>query len=137
MPRPTGVSVLAILYWISAFFLAIAGIIIAAGAGMAAVFTSSAWMPMMAGLGAAGAVIFLICAALVAFIGYGLWTMREWARIVTIVLAALSLLGQLAGFFMMGPLMLFFFYRLLRIVIAALIIWYLMQSQIRAAFVRS
>ncbi len=42
MPRPTGVSVLAILYWISAFFLAIAGIIIAvAGAGMAAMFTSA------------------------------------------------------------------------------------------------
>ena len=122
MPRPTGVSVLAILYWIGAFFLAITGIIIAAGAGLAAMFTSGGWMPMMAGLGAAGAVIFFVCAAVVAFIGYGLWTMREWARIVTIVLAALSLLGQIAGFFMLGPLMLFLFYRLLRIVIAALIV---------------
>jgi uncharacterized membrane protein (DUF2068 family) len=74
-----------------------------------------------------------------AIAGYGIWTMREWGRILTIVLAVISLLLSFPGLLMMGMHLHLFFgtYRLFRIAISILMIWYLMQPQIRSVFQRS
>jgi len=62
--------------------------------------------------------------------------MREWGRILCIVLAAISLLFSIPGL-LLGHHHMFFFLgslHLIRIAIAVLIIWYLVQPQIRALF---
>lgn len=59
-------------------------------------------------------------------------------RILSIVLAVISLLISLPGLLMMGLHLHLFFgtYRLFRIAISILIIWYLMQPQIKVLFQR-
>jgi uncharacterized membrane protein (DUF2068 family) len=89
-------------------------------------------------VGIVGAAFFLFYAAIAAIAGYGMWTVREWGRILSIVLAVLSLLVSLPGLLMMGLHLNLFFgtYRLFRIAISILIIWYLVQPQIKSAFHR-
>ena len=67
-----------------------------------------------------------------------MWTLREWGRILCIVLAVLSLLFSFPGLLMMGLHFSLFFgtYRLFRIAISILIIWYLVQPQTKALFQR-
>ena len=87
-------------------------------------------------LGAAFAVIFAVVAALA---GYGVWTLREWGRILCIVLAGIAILLSLPGLLFVGLHFGFFFggYRLIKVAINVLIIWYLMQPQLRPLFQRS
>jgi uncharacterized membrane protein (DUF2068 family) len=87
-------------------------------------------------VGILGAVFFLLFAALAFVAGYGIWAMREWGRILTIVLASISLLFALPGLmFMMMPTHFFFGgFGVIRIAISVLMIWYLVQPQVRASF---
>jgi uncharacterized membrane protein (DUF2068 family) len=76
----------------------------------------------------------------VAFVaGFGMWTLREWGRILSIVLAVMTLLFSVPGLLLMGAHLHLFFgtYRLFRIAISILIIWYLVQPQIKAVFQRT
>ena len=81
-------------------------------------------------VGMVGAVFFLFYATIAGVAGYGLWTLREWGRILSIALAVLSLVFSLPGLLMMGVHLNLFFgtYRLVRIAISILMIWYLMQA---------
>ena len=67
---------------------------------------------------------------------WGIWTLREWGRILSIVMAVISLFFALPGLFLMAMSMNLFLggYRVLRIGISVMIIWYLMQPQVKAAF---
>jgi hypothetical protein len=60
-----------------------------------------------------------------------LFQLKEWARIVVIVFAAIGLLFGMASFFLPG---MFLFGKLIRLAVNALIIWYLMQPPVKAAF---
>jgi len=67
--------------------------------------------------------------------GYGVWTLREWGRILCIVLAAISILFSLPGLlfhlhfgFLLGG------YRIIKVALQVLIVWYLVQPQIVALF---
>ena len=109
------------------------------GSVLAALFGGHGGAPL-AGLGILvgiiGAVFFFFYAAVSLVAGYGMWNLREWARIVCIVLAVLSLVFSIPGLLFMGLHFNLFFgtYRLFRIAISILIIWYLMQPQIKALF---
>jgi hypothetical protein len=91
---------------------------------------------LFAGLGAAVGVVLLIFAVLYAVVGWGLLKLKEWARIVTLVLAGLGVLGALFG--LVGAFTHFavfiLFWTVVRLAIAGWIIWYLLQPNVKAAF---
>ncbi len=79
----------------------------------------------------------LIRAALNFLCGWGVWSLKEWGRILTIVLCALSLLGSFAGVFSFRHVFHFGLFGMWRLLWAAVNIWIiytLVQPQVRAQF---
>jgi hypothetical protein len=139
MQRPTGVTILAVLAFLAGGFLVVAALLSLLGGAVVSSLGSSG-IGMMAGVGAAlFAVFFLILAAVEVVIGIGLLKLQNWARIVTIVLVGLSLLGSLGSIFNpFGHAHIFFLLFLIRrLVFAAIdvwILWYLFQPNVKQAF---
>ncbi len=140
--RPTGVALIALYHFLSALVLLLFAVsLVVGGTVLGAMFAAGHSSPL-AGMGLlvgmVGAIFFLFYAAIAAVAGYGLWTLREWGRVLSIALAVLSLVFSLPGLLMMGLHLNLFFgtYRLVRIAISILVIWYLMQPPIKAAFHR-
>lgn len=139
MGRPVGITILAILNFIGAAFCLLGGIAMILGGGFIATMMSqqSAGVSgILAGLGAAAGVFIIICGGLAAAVGFGLWKLKGWARIVSIVLVGingafqlLGLLGSLAHFNAFAVIWTVFW-----IAIDALIIWYLLKPEVKAAF---
>ncbi len=146
MNRPTGVSVLAILLFIFAGLLVLlAAAAFLGGAFLGSIIGSSA---QQAGAGAAGAGLgaaigavfgfgFIVGAILNVVCGYGLWNLREWGRMLTIILNAIAVVFGVFGLFisMIHFHIIGLFFVILRLAIHALIIWYLSQPHVKAAFV--
>ncbi|HYX68116.1 MAG TPA: hypothetical protein VE825_03205 [Terriglobales bacterium] len=146
MPRPTGVTVISILYFLVTLFLLLCGVVFIGLMGVAGLDARAHEMGplgVLAGLGAVAGVVCLIIAVVVAFIGWGLWALKEWARIVAILFSGLGLLGGVAGF--LGSILLRSHLfpafgvigaaaGLVRIAINAVILWYLLQPQVKQAF---
>jgi hypothetical protein len=131
MQKPAGVAVLAVLYWVGAFFcLLMAGAIII-GLTSVGVFIGD-YGPLMAGFGTISGLVFVAFAAACAFIGYGLFQLQEWARTTAIVLSAIGIVVSILGLF--WPVGMFFFGRLFKLVLNAIIIWYLTRPQVRTVF---
>ncbi len=142
MNRPTGVTVISILMFIGTGILAIGGILaFVGGAFIGALIGGTA--VQQHGAGAAGAgigamigafigIFFLIFAVLDLCCGIGLWKLKEWGRMLTIVLCAI--LAVLAFFQLMHLHPVTMMFSLIRIGISGLIIWYLSQPQVKAAF---
>jgi hypothetical protein len=131
MNRPTGVTVIAVLFFIGTCFLALLGCLFLVGGGLAAKFMPpDAHIPagILAAAGVLGAIVFLLLAALYATVGVGLLKLKEWARIIAIVLAGLSFLFGLLGLLHFHP------FALVRLAIAGWILWYLLQPHVVAAF---
>src|SRR2546421_1649861 len=143
MNRPVGVTILAILCFIGTALCVIGGIGVMAGGGFIANLInqsggqgSAGAAGLLAGLGAAVGVIILIFGAVYALVGWGLWKLKEWARIVTIVLVAIGALFQALGVF--GSLLHFNIFGILWagfwLAVDVLIIWYLLKPEVKAAF---
>ena len=142
MPRPLGVTLLAILYFLSAGFLTLLGLGSILGAGF--VSHIAAQQPDSGGLaamllGGAGiflAVFFLVIALLCGLEGRGLWTLRNWARTVAMVLAIIGVL--FTGLALLGAIVRFSAFGLLnqgiQFAINLLILWYLNQAHVKQAF---
>jgi hypothetical protein len=139
--RPTGVVLIAIYHFLSAAFLVCLAIFLLVGGSMlGAMFgmgrNDAGGMGLGFLVGAMGAAFVLIFAVIAAVAGFGIWGFREWGRILCIVLAVISILISLPGILLMGLHFNIFFggYRLLRIAVNVLIIWYLTQPQIKGLF---
>jgi hypothetical protein len=146
--QPTGVVLIAIYHFLTAALLMTIGLVLAVGGSMLGAFLGSTMNSHSATgaglgllLGVVGAAVFFVFGLVAIVAGYGIWTMREWGRILSIVLAALALLFALPGLmFMLVPThfflggFLFGGFGLIRIVISVLIIWYLVQPNVRAIF---
>ena len=140
--RPTGIVLIALYHFVSALFLVLLAVSLVVGGSVLGAMFGAGHENAMGGLniglliGMVGAVFFVFFALIVAVAGYGIWSLREWGRILSLGLAAISLLLSLPGLFFMGLHLSLFFggLRLFRIAISVLIIWYLMQPQIRALF---
>lgn len=143
MGRPVGVTVLAILDFIVAAFSLLGGLGMILGGGFMATLMSrqggqgsAGAAGILGGLGAMAGVLFIIVGALCALVGFGLWKLKEWARIVSIVLAGINAAFQLLG--LLGSLAHFSLFAvvwgLFWIAIDALIIWYLLKPEVKAAF---
>ncbi len=143
--RPTGVVLIAFYHFLSALFLVLLAMSLVVGGSILGAMFGGGHERVLGGVGlgllvgVVGATFFLFYAAIAVIAGYGIWTLREWGRILSIVLAILSLIFSLPGLLMLGMHFGFFFgsYRLLRVAISVLIFWYLMQPQIRSLFRRA
>jgi hypothetical protein len=142
--RPTGVVLIALYHFLSALFLVCFGVALIAGGSLLAAMFGNGNIGAVSGIGIGlmvgmvGGIFFFAFALVAAIAGYGIWAMREWGRILSIVLAVISLLFSFPGLLMMGVHLHLFFgtYRLFRIAISILVIWYLMQPQIKVLFHR-
>jgi hypothetical protein len=143
MQRPAGVTVIAVLDFIGAGFCVIAALLMFMGGSMLASFFGAAAANgatgaapaagIMASIGIIAGVIVLCFGALAVFVALGLLKLKNWARITTIVLAALGLLSSLrnliAAFHGGGM--------VVTIIILAYyiwVIWYMLQPNVKAAF---
>jgi uncharacterized membrane protein (DUF2068 family) len=139
MGRPVGVTILAVLDFIGAAFCLLGGIAVILGGGVIATLLSqqgAGASGILAGLGAAAGVFIIIIGGIGALVGFGLWKLKGWARIVSIVLVGingafqlLGLLGSLAHFNAFAVIWSVFW-----VAIDALIIWYLLKPEVKAAF---
>ena len=108
--RPSGLTILAVLYWLSAIIAILGGLAYVAGIalllplGFLAIF----WV-----LGVA----LIVIGVLDIVIGWGLWNLKRWARTVAIVLAVIGLIS-----FPIGT------------VISIITLWYLFKPEIKACF---
>src|SRR5258708_31005581 len=120
MARPTGVTIIAVLYFILAAFCVLGGVLMFVGGGFLASMMNqqgaggSAGAGILAGLGAVAGGIVLIIAAISALVGFGLWKLKNLWRILALVFSGLGVLGALVMGFYFLPLILFGF--LIRVV---------------------
>jgi len=91
---PTGVKVIAVLYYIGAVLGVIFGLLFLVGAGLMGSIANQ--IPLLGALGGAlfvvGGIILIGLGVLGFFVGRGLWKAKPWARIVAIIFAALGIL---------------------------------------------
>jgi hypothetical protein len=143
MERPAGVTVLAILQFIgAAFFLLMAIGMLIGGSFVGAIIgaasggnqASAAGLGMLVGV--VGGIACLIFAALYVLMGWGMWTLKNWARMITLVFAAIGAVMQAFG--VLGSLLHFHILAMLWsgiiLAINALIVWCLLQPNVKAAF---
>ncbi|HXZ28517.1 MAG TPA: hypothetical protein VEG08_11030 [Terriglobales bacterium] len=146
MQRPTGVTVISILYFLGALFLTLCAVVfigMMSVAGLGARAHEMGPLAVLAGLGAVAGVVCLIFAVVAVVVGWGLWSLKEWARIVALIFSGLGLVGGVVGFLGAVLLRSHLFPAfgvigavggLVRIAINALILWYLLQPQVKQAF---
>jgi hypothetical protein len=141
MGRPVGVTILAILDFIGAACSLLGGIGMILGGGFIATMLSQGQgsagaAGILAGLGAAAGVFIIIIGGVFALVGFGLWKLKGWARIVSIVLFAISAVMQLLG--LLGSLAHFnvfaVVWSLFWVAVDAFVIWYLLKPEVKAAF---
>jgi hypothetical protein len=144
MNRPTGVTIIAVLDFIGAASLLILGLLAFAGGSLIAGFINAAAAQsgtagaapasgLAAGIGIFIGAIFLAFAIFAIFVAIGLLKLKNWARVTTIVLSVLGLLGSLRNLIAAfhGGGMIF------TIVVLAYyiwVIWYMLQPNVKAAF---
>ncbi|MGE5140418.1 MAG: hypothetical protein ACM3JD_13205 [Rudaea sp.] len=119
MKRPDGVTVVAIWYWVNAFFFLLGGCAILTFAiAPIALAPGDTGGRAIAILAVSIGLLFVLAFGVVgAIAGWGLYQLKEWGRWMAIVLAILSLFGVPLG-----------------TLVGAIIIWYLLQPQVAIAF---
>jgi len=135
--RPTGVTILAVLYFLGTAFFVLAGVAMIAGMGIAGASSDQAGMgAMLAGLGVMGAILLFCCAAIQGLLGWGMWKLKGWARLIVLIFAfiglafgALGMLGSLLSMDLTSMVM-----GTLPVAINGLIAWYMLQPHVKQAF---
>jgi hypothetical protein len=144
MGRPTGVTVIAILDFLGAGLCILGGLGMMLGGGFIASIInqqggqgSVGAAGVFAGIGVMIGIVCLVIAAIDIVLAMGLLKLKEWARIVTIVLTgifgALGLLGLLTSSFIHFNLIATVI-RICVLAIQAFIIIYLLKPEVKAAF---
>lgn len=137
--RPTGVTLIALYNYLAALMLAMFGIALLVGGKLISMLggADSGILPRTGFMiGVVGGSIFLAFAVVYAIAGFGMWSMREWARTLSIILAVISLVFSLPSLLLLAMTMQMFMgsYRIARIAISVFILWYLFQAETKAAF---
>jgi hypothetical protein len=94
---PVGVKIIAVLYYIAAVVLLLAGILAIVGSATFGAYFASlgSLMALFGGLMIVLGIIFIAFAVLCFFIGRGLWKAQKWARILVIIFAILGILSAI------------------------------------------
>ena len=137
MARPGGVTVIAVLEFLGAALCVLFGLGAITGAGFVTTMlrnqgSAAGMSSLTANMGSVFAVTCFIIAAILALLAWCLLALKEWARIVVIVLAGVSAVFTVIGMAQFGSSMMTS--GILRLVIDVLIIWYLMIPRVRTAF---
>ncbi len=137
MQRPTGVAILAIVSFLFAAIFLVWALTASLGLGLwwlkglTNLFGTNA---AVTGLGSALGIWVVFGAIIWAAIGYGLWTLKNWGRILCLVWIALGLVSAavalLTSGFQLPPLA----WQLIAIVLDVLVIVYLLRPEVRQAF---
>jgi lysylphosphatidylglycerol synthetase-like protein (DUF2156 family) len=133
-PRPTGVSIIAILDLISGTLFFLLGVFVVAVSGTSTTFNQVyGSYPGYASISGYGVVLggFLAVGGLLAiFVGYGIWTGKDWAWTLAVVLYALGLVFSLFAV-AIGT-----YSGLVGLIVEALFLWYLWRPNVRSYFGR-
>jgi len=140
MERPIGVTILAVLEFISAGFILLLGLLLTVGlsalGAMGRGGEGGSVLGMLAALGAAAGVLVMILAIIPLVIGIGLWKLKNWARIVVIVFSVLGLVSNLFG--VIGGVsageMVSLSSGVIGLGINVLVLWYMQQAHVKQAF---
>ena len=141
MQKPVGVIVIAVLDFLGTVILGCFGLLAFVGMSFLAPRISEATngqLPpaVIAGLGIFLGLFCFFFAAIAGVLGYGMLSLKEWARIVQMVFAAIGLAFGALG--LLGAMLHFQLFGLvlvgIRLAINAAIIWYLLQPDVKAAF---
>lgn len=128
MNRPTGVTVLSILAFIGGAFTLLAGLLLT----LMGTAIGAMGGPLFAAIGAFAGIIFLVLGALYLLVGFGLWTLKSWAWMLTVVLSGISLtlnlVQALSGEVVGGT---------MGIIVNGIVLWYMMKPHVKAAFGRA
>jgi hypothetical protein len=139
-----GIVLIAFYHFLAATFYVLFALTPAVGGSVLGPMFAAGTRLLLGGMGVyvgvVGAPFTLVFAVVAALVGYGVWMLRQWGRILCIVLAGISILLLLFPALLFMGLHWFFVlgrYRLINLAISVLTIWYLMQPQIRSLFQRS
>jgi len=132
--RPLGVTVIAVLHWLRGVAYAVGGLAILgvahlSGRLMSAIANDTFLQRLTTGLGKTLAVGLLAFALFWVILGFGMWAMKGWARLLTLVFASIWLLwglGRVAAF--PTP------WHILRLIVDLAIIVYLMMPEVKRLF---
>jgi hypothetical protein len=134
MQRPSGVTLIATLFFLVAAYLCAIGALMLTRPGMVSMSLGD---PLLHGLELAGPYMFLVVGAVGAIIGWGLLRLNYWARWAAIVAA-------IAGVVLLVPSVSavavdfrwFLLWAGLGIMVRVAVVWYLLQEPARAAFTK-
>jgi uncharacterized protein YhhL (DUF1145 family) len=132
MNRPVGVTIIAVLQLIGAILVLIGslGILIfkdAIGQELAQAPALSQDSSFITGFG-----VFLLGLAIVGFfLAYGLYHLKGWAWLTTLILQSLGILSNLTTLFTDGPNQ---GIAVFQIVVSSVVVYYLLRSEVKRAF---
>ena len=129
---PAGVTAIAIVFFLIAAYLGLIGAITLASPGTLSMALAA---PLLSGLELAGPYMFLLVAAVVALIGWGLLRLNNWARRAAIAVAfvgAVMLIPAVSAAAVDFRVSLL--WAGLGIIVRVLIVWYLYQAPVNKAF---
>ena len=139
MGRPVGVTILGVLMIVAGFGFAVAGLVfllMGSTGAMATTQTSGIMAALLAALGAAAGVIFLLFGGLHIVLAIGIFKMRNIARIFTIFLflligtgACLGLIATLLSYSHVG-----LAWNVSLLAVDSLALWYLLRPHVKEAF---
>jgi hypothetical protein len=131
--RPLGVTLIAVYHWLRACLLGLLALLLMFAGGLASRFLSSMEDnprigAILGGLGIVFGACILLLAGLFVVLGIGIWRMRNWARLATIVVSAMALLP--AVFVLLHPRP----FGLIRAAINVAIVVYLLRTEVAQSF---
>jgi hypothetical protein len=129
---PTGVTVIAFVFFLAAVYLGLIAAVMLASPGAASMVLGA---PLLNGLELAGPYMFLLMAGVGALIGWGLWRLNNWARRAAIVVGLVGLVmlvpsvSAAAVDFRVSLL-----WAGLGIIVRVMMVWYLYQTPVAERF---
>lgn len=134
MERSSGVTAIAILFFLCAGYLCVVALIMLASPGTASMTLGA---PLLNGLELAGPYMFFLAGAVGALIGWGLLRLNRWARRAAILVAGI-------GFVMLVPVVsaaaVDFHWSLLTsglgMIVRVMVVWYLWQGPVAEEFLQ-
>lgn len=139
MERPTGVTILAVLYFLGAAFLGLCGILFIVGGSLLSGLAHAGSGPASALFAMGGAVIGAIMLAIGVLdlvIGIGFIKLQNWARVLAIIFLGIGILFGILGVFTMLAhlMMVVLVFRLIVLAIEVWILIYLFKPHVKQAF---
>jgi hypothetical protein len=134
-PVPSGITVIAIVFFVAAAYLGLIGVLMLAAPGKVSMALGA---PLLGGLELAGPYMFLLAAMVAGLIGWGLLRLNNWARRAALaagfVGAVMLVPGVSAAAVDFRPSL---FWQGLGVVIRVAIVWYLFQEPVKEAFAKN